>query len=136
MLYLVAFPAGYQNSSDESKAKMIYTVGMDEGRKRVIGVMAAILASLHRQTANDLLLMNLSACARPSHARLPKAHRTSPISAIVAPRSATKAVRLPTGIAFTFRPECCSESQRNGWKKLAPCHKNLASERILVSVVQ
>jgi len=28
--------------------------GMDEGRKRVIGVMPAILASLHMQTADDL----------------------------------------------------------------------------------
>jgi hypothetical protein len=27
---------------------------MDEGRKRVIGVMASILASLHMQTADDL----------------------------------------------------------------------------------
>jgi len=27
---------------------------MDEGRKRVIGIMAAILASLHTQTADDL----------------------------------------------------------------------------------
>jgi hypothetical protein len=27
---------------------------MDEGRKRVIGIMAAILASLHMQTAHDL----------------------------------------------------------------------------------
>jgi hypothetical protein len=27
---------------------------VDEGRKRVIGVMAAILASLHMQTADDL----------------------------------------------------------------------------------
>jgi hypothetical protein len=27
---------------------------MDEGRKRVIGIMAAILASLHLQTAADL----------------------------------------------------------------------------------
>jgi hypothetical protein len=27
---------------------------MDEGRKRVIGVMAAILSSLHMQTADDL----------------------------------------------------------------------------------
>ncbi len=27
---------------------------MDEGRKRVIGVMAAILASLHMRTADDL----------------------------------------------------------------------------------
>jgi hypothetical protein len=25
-----------------------------------------------------------------------------------------KTVRLLTGIAFSFRPECCSESQRNG----------------------
>jgi hypothetical protein len=28
--------------------------GMDEGRKRVIGIMAAILASLHMQSADDL----------------------------------------------------------------------------------
>lgn len=27
---------------------------MDEGRKRVIGLMAAILASLHMETADDL----------------------------------------------------------------------------------
>jgi hypothetical protein len=27
--------------------------GMDEGRKRVLGIMAAILASLHMQTADD-----------------------------------------------------------------------------------
>jgi hypothetical protein len=27
---------------------------MDEGRKRVIGIMAAILASLHMETADDL----------------------------------------------------------------------------------
>ena len=27
---------------------------MDEGRKRVIGIMAAILASLHMRTADDL----------------------------------------------------------------------------------
>jgi len=26
----------------------------------------------------------------------------------------TKTVRLPTGTAFAFRPECCSDSQRNG----------------------
>jgi hypothetical protein len=26
----------------------------------------------------------------------------------------TKTVRLPTGTVFAFRPECCSESQRNG----------------------
>jgi hypothetical protein len=27
---------------------------MDEGRKRVIGIMAAVLTSLHMQTADDL----------------------------------------------------------------------------------
>jgi hypothetical protein len=27
---------------------------MDDGRKRVLGIMAAILASLHMQTADDL----------------------------------------------------------------------------------
>jgi len=30
---------------------------MDEGRKRVIGIMAAILASLHMQSADDLFGM-------------------------------------------------------------------------------
>ncbi len=35
------------------KAK-IYHAKMDEGRKRVIGIMAAILASLHMRTADDL----------------------------------------------------------------------------------
>ena len=37
----------------EDTAK-VYYAGMDEGRKRVIGVMAAILASLHMRTADDL----------------------------------------------------------------------------------
>ena len=37
----------------EDKAK-VYYAGMDEGRKRVIGVMASILASLHMRTADDL----------------------------------------------------------------------------------
>src|ERR1039458_8944390 len=32
----------------------IWCPPMDEGRKRVIGIMAAILASLHMQTADDL----------------------------------------------------------------------------------
>jgi hypothetical protein len=38
----------------EHKAKPVYTLPMDEGRKRVLGIMAAILASLHMQTADDL----------------------------------------------------------------------------------
>jgi hypothetical protein len=38
----------------EYKAKDIELPVMDEGRKRVIGIMAAILASLHMQTADDL----------------------------------------------------------------------------------
>src|SRR5260370_40145469 len=40
-----------------SQAKMrrkVYDAAMDEGRKRVIGIMAAILASLHMLTADDL----------------------------------------------------------------------------------
>jgi hypothetical protein len=37
----------------EDKAK-VYYAWMDEGRKRVIGVMASILASLHMRTADDL----------------------------------------------------------------------------------
>jgi hypothetical protein len=38
----------------EHKANMIELSPMDEGRKRVLGIMAAILASLHMQTADDL----------------------------------------------------------------------------------
>jgi hypothetical protein len=38
----------------EYKAKSVISLGMDEGRKRVLGIMAAILASLHMQTADDL----------------------------------------------------------------------------------
>jgi hypothetical protein len=37
----------------KQKRKM-YTATMDEGRKRVIGIMAAILTSLHMRTADDL----------------------------------------------------------------------------------
>ena len=41
-------------SCGEHKAKGISLPVMDEGRKRVIGIMAAILVSLHMQTADDL----------------------------------------------------------------------------------
>src|ERR1035438_4644011 len=34
--------------------RICYHPSMDEGRKRVLGIMAAILASLHMQTADDL----------------------------------------------------------------------------------
>ena len=34
--------------------RICYRPAMDEGRKRVIGIMAAILASLHMETADDL----------------------------------------------------------------------------------
>jgi hypothetical protein len=37
---------------------------MDEGRKRVIGIMAAILASLHMQTADDFLGLHKEAHGR------------------------------------------------------------------------
>ncbi len=32
----------------------MYDADMDEGRKRIIGIMAAILTSLHMRTADDL----------------------------------------------------------------------------------
>ena len=41
-------------SCGECKAKGVPLHVMDEGRKRVIGIMAAILASLHMRTADDL----------------------------------------------------------------------------------
>ena len=38
-----------------AKKRRVYDIaGMDEGRKRVLGIMAAILASLHMRTADDL----------------------------------------------------------------------------------
>lgn len=44
----------YHSSNGEHKANIWYCAEMDESRKRVIGIMAAILASLHMQTADDL----------------------------------------------------------------------------------
>jgi hypothetical protein len=38
----------------EQKTNSVRLPVMDEGRKRVVGIMAAILASLHMQTADDL----------------------------------------------------------------------------------
>src|SRR5215469_1873146 len=38
----------------EQIANLLFCFAMDEGRKRVIGIMAAILASLHMRTADDL----------------------------------------------------------------------------------
>ena len=37
-----------------TKHEHVNMVAMDESRKRVLGIMAAILASLHMQTADDL----------------------------------------------------------------------------------
>jgi hypothetical protein len=37
-----------------TKSEYATLLDVDEGRKRVIGIMAAILASLHMQTADDL----------------------------------------------------------------------------------
>jgi hypothetical protein len=38
-----------------NKRRIYYAVVVDEGRRRVIGIMAAILASLRMQNADDLL---------------------------------------------------------------------------------
>jgi hypothetical protein len=37
-----------------NKTRICYAAVMDEGRKRVIGIMAAILASMHMERADDL----------------------------------------------------------------------------------
>jgi hypothetical protein len=42
---------------------------MDEGRKRVFGIMAAILASLHMQTADDLFGTPQGIPPRQAHRR-------------------------------------------------------------------
>lgn len=41
-------------SRERTKDESATMCGMDEGRKRVIGIIAAILASLHMRTADDL----------------------------------------------------------------------------------
>ena len=53
---------------------------------------------------------NCPASLRPTAARLWKTFR-SKLNPIPVDE---QTVRLATGIAFTFRPECCSDSQRNG----------------------
>jgi hypothetical protein len=50
-LYLRGVPRGLAKRRTSESDTM---PRMDEGRKRVIGIMAAILASLHMQTADDL----------------------------------------------------------------------------------
>ena len=44
---------GHCSGGTNKKRRRILS-SMDEGRKRVIGIMASILASLHMQTADDL----------------------------------------------------------------------------------
>jgi hypothetical protein len=50
----LAEPKLLASRSVANKRRICYPSRMDEGRKRVIGIMAAILASLHMQTADDL----------------------------------------------------------------------------------
>ena len=48
-------PAGIVlHSGGEIKTNLLSSSAMDEGRKRVIGIMAAIMANLHMRTADDL----------------------------------------------------------------------------------
>ena len=42
------------DQDSEHKANLLSSSVVDEGRKRVIGIMAAIMASLHMRTADDL----------------------------------------------------------------------------------
>ena len=55
---LIVFSYTYEiyagNDKSEQRTNLIPCSAMDEGRKRVVGIMAAILASLHVQTADDL----------------------------------------------------------------------------------
>jgi hypothetical protein len=46
--------AAVLHSGGEIKTNLLSSSAMDEGRKRVIGIMAAIMASLHMRTADDL----------------------------------------------------------------------------------
>ncbi|MGA8504172.1 MAG: hypothetical protein WB762_01050, partial [Candidatus Sulfotelmatobacter sp.] len=58
------------------------------------------------------------ASLRPTAAHLWKTFRSKlnaiPVDEQNCSPSHRNRVHLPTGIAFTFPPECCSESQRNG----------------------
>jgi hypothetical protein len=47
-----------------NKTRKCYHAPMDEGRKRVIGMMAAILASLHMQTGRRFVR---NAAGEPTH---------------------------------------------------------------------
>jgi len=44
----------YHDADGEYKAKAVLCSVMDEGRKRVIGIMAAVLTAMHMRTADDL----------------------------------------------------------------------------------
>ena len=55
---------------------------MDEGRKRVIGIMAAILSALHMQRADDLFGMpngvrTRALCRRPSDDSVLRQHNNA-----------------------------------------------------------
>jgi hypothetical protein len=46
--------ADYHNSNGEHKAKMVGCGQVDEGRKRVLAIIAGIIVARHLDTADDL----------------------------------------------------------------------------------
>jgi transposase len=73
-------------SFQTDKRRKIYRARMDEGRKRVLGIMAAILASLHMQTADDLFCR-----AKVSQACAIRSSRPSTILVLICPKSKSSA---------------------------------------------
>jgi hypothetical protein len=53
-LFSCAYREFVMDQDSEHKANLLSSSVVDEGRKRVIGIMAAIMASLHMRTADDL----------------------------------------------------------------------------------
>jgi hypothetical protein len=52
LIGISVFYRKYDRRTNDESVRMLCK--MDEGRKRVIGIMAAILTSLHMRTADDL----------------------------------------------------------------------------------
>jgi hypothetical protein len=73
--------------------RICYCPSVDEGRKRVIGIMAAILASLHMQHADDLVSRRterLAQCRSDEFDDIRDQHQQSRLRSHPAPRKREK----------------------------------------------
>jgi len=69
-------------------------------------LLAGTLISLGREFQCRVIVQRCLSCGSPVENIPLQAERHS--------ANGQKTVRLPTGMVFAFRPECCSESQGNG----------------------